>query len=121
MVYLVLANLVVIAHLAFVLFVLLGALCLMWRPRLVWVHLPAAVWGTLIEFGGWGCPLTPLENWLREKGGAERYETGFIARYILPILYPGPMTRDLQIALGFLVLLLNLVIYGWLLKRARRS
>jgi hypothetical protein len=117
MIYHALANLVLVAHLAFVLFTVLGGfLVLKWRS-LAWLHIPAFLWGAIIEFAGWVCPLTPLENWLREKGGGLVYRTGFIEHYILPLLYPATLTRSLQIFLGFLVLSVNLGLYGWILWR----
>ncbi len=117
MIYHALANLVLLAHLAFVLFTVLGGfLVLKWRS-LAWLHIPAFLWGSIIEFAGWVCPLTPLENWLREKGGGLVYRTGFIEHYILPLLYPATLTRSLQIFLGFLVLSVNLGLYGWILWR----
>jgi hypothetical protein len=126
MVYHALANLVLIAHLAFVLFVVLGGfLVLKWRS-LAWIHVPACLWGALVELAGWVCPLTPLENWLREKGSGLVYRTDFIEHYILPLLYPATLTRSLQIFLGLLVLSVNLGLYGWILwrtapKQARRN
>jgi len=78
---------------------------------------PAFVWAAVIEFGGWICPLTPLENRLREMGGAGGYAGGFVERYLVPILYPGELTREIQIVLGVAVLLINLSIYGFLLRR----
>lgn len=118
MFYRALADLVVIVHLAFVLFAVLGALfVLRWR-RAAWIHVPAALWAALIEFAGWVCPLTPLENWLRARGGAAGYEYGFIEHYILPLLYPAELTRRLQVALGLLVLAINAGIYGLVLLRA---
>jgi hypothetical protein len=117
MVYHALANLVLIAHLAFVLFVVLGGfLVLKWR-RLAWLHVPACLWGALVELAGWLCPLTPLENWLRLQGGGLTYRTGFVEHYLLPLLYPAALTRSSQIFLGLLVLGVNLGLYGWLLWR----
>lgn len=116
-----LADLVVLVHFAFVLFVVLGGLLVLKWKRLAWVHVPAFLWGALIEFAGWICPLTPLENWLRVKGGVTGYRSGFIEHYILPVLYPTLLTRRLQIALGLLVLGVNLGIYGWLLRRSVRA
>jgi hypothetical protein len=121
MVYHALANLVLLAHLAFVLFVVLGGfLVLKWRG-LAWLHVPACLWGALVELAGWLCPLTPLENWLRAKGGGLVYRTDFIAHYLLPLLYPANLTRGLQIFLGFLVLSINLSLYGWILWRAAQK
>ena len=121
MLYRLLADVVVISHLAFVLFVLCGGLLALWGPRAAWLHLPAAAWGAAVEFGGWICPLTPLEQWLRLKGRAPVYASDFIEAYVLPVLYPSGLTHDLQMVLGTLVVLINLAIYGWLLRRAWRS
>jgi len=107
----VLADATVILHLGFVLFVVLGGLmAARWR-RVAWVHIPAAGWGAWIEFAGRVCPLTPLENWLREQGGGTAYTSSFIEHYLLPILYPASLSRELQWALGGIVLLINAVVY----------
>jgi hypothetical protein len=118
-VYLLLADLVVWVHLAFVLFVVVGGLLVMKWPRLIWIHLPAVFWGIAIELSGWICPLTPLENWLRHKGGEENYQFDFVARYLLPMLYPQGLTRGSQIVLGALVLVVNGAIYGWVLRKRK--
>ena len=121
MIFRLLADLVVLIHLAFVIFVVLGGLlALKWR-WVVWLHLPAAVWGALIEFGGWICPLTPLENWLRQQGGEQGYVGGFIQHYIVPVLYPTGLTREIQIVLGLTVVILNLVVYALIFRQARKS
>lgn len=78
-------------------------------------------WGAAVEFGDWMCPLTPLELWLRESGGQARAQSDFIARYLLPMLYPEGLTREAQFALGALVLIVNLAIYGWLWQRMRQT
>lgn len=121
MLYRLLADLIVVVHLAFVLFVILGGFLLLRSKRAAWLHLPAVLWAALIEFGGWVCPLTPLENWLREKGGAIPYRSDFIEHYIIPLLYPVFLTRGLQIVLGFLVLAVNLGIYGWVCWRLAQN
>lgn len=121
MIYLLLADLLVVLHLGFVLFVVLGGLLVLRWPRVRWVHLPAALWGAWIEFAGWVCPLTPLENRLRAKGGESGYGGGFIEHYILPVLYPAGLDRPVQIALGLLVVAVNLLVYGWAWRRARRA
>jgi hypothetical protein len=118
-VYLLLADLVVWVHLAFVVFVVVGGLLVMKWPRLIWIHLPAVFWGIAIELSGWICPLTPLENWLRHKGGEENYQFDFVARYLLPMLYPQGLTRGSQIVLGALVLVVNVAIYGWVLRKRK--
>lgn len=114
-----LADFVVVIHLAFVAFVVLGGFLVLRHPTLAWLHLPAAVWGVLIEFAGWSCPLTPLENAFRMRGGDAGYSGGFIDHYLLPILYPGGLTRGVQIMLGSVVLMLNVAVYGLLLARGR--
>ena len=113
------ADLVLIVHLSFVVFVLFGGLLtLKWR-RAAWWHLPAIAWGAVVEFSGWICPLTPLENWLRTQGGEATYEGDFILRYLLPLLYPEGLTHNVQMVLGSLVLLVNLSVYSWLWRRER--
>lgn len=120
MIYRLLADLTVIGHGLFVVFVVFGGLAVLRWPRVAWLHLPCAAWGALIEFQGWICPLTPLENHLRRLGDEAGYDGGFVEHYLLPILYPPGLTRDAQIALGVLVLVLNLAVYGWLLRRRAR-
>ena len=95
-----------------------GLLVLRWR-WMMWLHLPAAVWGALIEFRGWICPLTPLEKSLRARAGDAGYEGGFIDHYLLPVLYPGALTREIQVMLGVLVIVANFAIY-WLVMRRKR-
>lgn len=111
-----LADAVLLVHGAFVLFVVLGGfLVLRWR-RLAWLHLPAVLWGAAIEFGGWVCPLTPLEVALRQRGGGPGFGGGFIEHYVTAALYPDGLTRPVQVALGCAVLLLN----GWIYWRVTR-
>ena len=121
MIYKLLADLVFLAHLAFVLFVVLGGIVVWWVPKLAWLHLPAVAWGTLIEFAGWICPLTPWEQSLRQLAGDRGYAGGFIEHYLLPLLYPQGLTREVQVALGAAVLLINLVAYALILHRHRRD
>ena len=109
-------------HFAFVLFVVLGGLLVLRWPRMAWLHLPAVAWGAGIEFLGWICPLTPLEIRLRQAAGLAGYEGGFVEHYLLPVLYPETLTRSVQVVLGFLVLVVNVVIYGWVVRsRSRRQ
>jgi len=115
-----LADLVVVLHAAFVAFVVLGALAVLRWPRLAWVHVPAAVWGVLIEFMGWTCPLTPLENELRARASGAGYRGGFVEHYLLATLYPAGLTRSIQWELGTVVLVLNAGSYCMLLARRRR-
>lgn len=120
MLYRVLADLVVLLHLLFVAFVVAGGLlALRWR-WLPWLHLPTLAWGATVEFTGWICPLTPLENMLRAAGGEAGYAGGFIEHYLLPLLYPGALTRDTQWLLGGSLLAFNALVYLALWLRARR-
>jgi hypothetical protein len=116
----VLADTVLVVHLLFVAFVVAGGLlALRWRGA-VWLHLPALAWGAAIEFFGWVCPLTPLENLLRRWGGQAGYAGGFIDNYLLPLLYPAALTRELQWTLGAALLLFNAVVYLMVWRRWRR-
>ena len=119
MVYRQLADVVLVVHGLFVLFVVFGGLLAMRWPRMLWVHPPVALYGVLIEFVGWVCPLTPLENHLRRLGGEAGYPGGFIEHYLLPTLYPSGLSRGVQWALGGAALLVNIVIYAFVLRRRR--
>ena len=111
------ADAVVLVHLGFVLFVVAGALlAFRWR-WMVFLHLPAVVWAVLLEFRGWLCPLTPLEQSLRAAGGQAGYSGGFVEQYILPVLYSAELDSRMQIALGSFVIVINVALYGWLLWR----
>jgi hypothetical protein len=114
------ADLVVLVHVVFVVFVVLGGLLVVRWPRLAWVHVPAAVWGVLIEFRGWICPLTPLENYLRQRGGSSAYQGEFIEHYILPMLYPANLTSRAQVWLGSLAFMVNVALYWRIVRRASR-
>ncbi len=94
--YYVLADLVVLIHFSFVLFAVLGALLVIWWRKVLWLHLPAVVWAVWIEFSGKICPLTPLENWLRIRGGGSGYGGDFVGHYLMPILYPSGLTQKVQ-------------------------
>lgn len=115
----VLVTLVVLVHMAFVVFVVAGGVLALRWPRVAWVHLPAALWGAMIALAGFLCPLTPLENWLRVRGGASAYDTGFLEHYLLPILYPAALTRDVQVATGIFVVLMNALVYWRVLRETR--
>jgi hypothetical protein len=117
--YVLLADLVVLLHLLFVVFVLFGGLLVAKARRLVWIHGPAFAWGFLVEVTGWTCPLTPLENWLRVQGADSAYDGDFLSHWLLPLLYPSFLTHHIQIVLGTLVLAVNAVIYAWILRRRR--
>jgi uncharacterized protein DUF2784 len=113
------ADVVLIVHLAFVAFVIAGgALVLRW-PRLAWLHVPAVFWGAVVELAGWICPLTPLENGLRDAAGEARYAGDFVQHYLVALLYPEGLTRDLQLLFGLLVIAVNALLYGLVLFRMR--
>ena len=120
MLYKVWADLLVLFHLGFIIFVIFGGLLVVkWR----WVfllHFPAAVWGALIEFQGWLCPLTPLEQRLRLAAGEQGYAGGFVEHYVLPVIYPEALTRDIQLSLGAFVIVINLAAYAWVLFHVAR-
>lgn len=118
--YRVAADAVLLLHLAFIVFAAIGGLAVLRWPRLAWLHLPAAAWAALIEFGGWICPLTPLEVALRRSAGQPGFSGGFIEHYLNSIIYPQGLTRAHQVALGVAVVLVNLAIYWRLLRRSRR-
>ncbi len=119
--YRLLANAVVVFHALFIVFILFGGL-LAWRWRWVaLVHVPAAIWGVLIEYRGWICPLTPLENSLRVKAGQAGYSGGFVEHYLLPAIYPSGLTPRMQAGLGTLVLAVNVVAYTIFVRRLMRG
>jgi len=113
------ADIVVVVHAAFVAFVVMGGLLVMRWRRLVWAHVPAVVWGVTIELGGWICPLTPFEDYLRQQGGSSPYQGDFIEHYLLPLLYPAHLSRPRQIWLGGLALIINALIY-WRVVRSKQ-
>jgi hypothetical protein len=120
MIFRILADGVVVLHALFVAFVVLGGfLALRWRA-IAWLHVPAALWGALIEYAGWICPLTPLENLLRARAGSGGYSGGFVEHYVLRALYPGDLTPAVRWALGSFVIVVNGVAYALLLRQSRR-
>jgi len=92
----------------------------LWKPRILWLHLPAVFWAVWIEFSGNLCPLTPLENWLRIRAGRGGYRGDFVEHYLMPVLYPAELTRDIQILLGIMVILMNFTLYGYIIYRSWR-
>ena len=116
----ILADLTLVLHLAFVVFAVGGGLLVARWPRVAWMHLPAVAWAAWVEFAGWLCPLTPLENWLRQRGGRAAYSSGFIEHYLLPLLYPPSLSWELQWVLGALVILVNVAVYLWVVRRRIR-
>jgi hypothetical protein len=115
------ADFIVLLHFLFVLFVVFGGALVLWRPWIAWLHLPAVVWGVLVEYAGWICPLTPLENHLRRQQGEVGYEGDFLARHVLPLLYPDGLTRRHQVILGTFALAINICVYAIILGRRRST
>jgi hypothetical protein len=119
MLYRSLADLVLLLHLAFIVFVLFGGLLAFrwrWAPM---VHLPAAAWGVIVELFGLICPLTPLENALRRAGGGTGYSVDFVEQYLVPLVYPAALTYSLQLTLAAIVVVVNVVVYVAVLRRHR--
>ena len=119
-----LADLVVVVHALFVLFVVFGGLAVLRWRRLAWLHLPAAVWGVAIELGGWLCPLTYLENYFRRLGGELGYSGTFIEQYLEPLLYPLGLTGQSQLFLGVAAFLVNFAIYAhlwWIWRNTKKQ
>lgn len=116
------ADLLVIVHFSFIVFVVLGGLLALKWWKVSFIHIPSALWGALIEFRGWTCPLTPIEQYFREAAGSAGYAGGFINHYIMPIIYPTGLTREIQLSLGIAVLVINLCVYGLVLfNRAHKK
>ncbi|THF60285.1 DUF2784 domain-containing protein [Pseudothauera rhizosphaerae] len=114
------ADLLLALHLAYIVFVVAGGLLALRWPRAAWLHLPAAAWGAAVELGGFVCPLTPFEDHYRRLAGQAGIDGGFIEHYLLPLIYPAGLTREIQIGLGLFVVALNLAIYLWARRRYRK-
>lgn len=125
MIYRVLADIVVILHLLFIGFAVFGGLLLWWRRVIAWLHVPAVSWVIVLSLKGWICPLTLLENRLRQLAGQDGYTGGFVDQYLLPLIYPPGLSHEMQLWLGLAVLafnvLLYLLVYYYYTVRARRS
>jgi len=118
MFYRVLADITVIIHFLFILFVITGALLALRWKKIILLHIPAVIWGAVVEYTGWICPLTPWENRFRTLAGEAVYRGDFIGNYILPVIYPGDLTRDMQIVLGTTVIFINVLLYGTIIYRS---
>ena len=115
----ILAGVIIVAHFLFIAFVAAGGLLVLRWPSLAWVHLPAVVWGVVVELTGWICPLTPLENYLRQLAGKSSYSGDFIEQYLIPIIYPANLTAATQYILGGLVIVVNLILYFLVIRKQR--
>ena len=112
---------VMLLHMAFIVFVLCGSVLTIRWPRIIWMHLPSVLWAAWIQFRGGYCPLTPLENWFREQSEQAGYETGFIEHYIGSLIYPGAIPPSTHALLGLFVLILNVAVYSWLIHKRRKT
>jgi hypothetical protein len=110
------ADAVAVLHAAFIAFVVLGGFAVLRRPKLAWIHLPAALWGVLIELAGWYCPLTRVENLLLRRAGEAGYHGDFLAHYVFAVIYPNGLTRGMELAIGVFVLAVNLTVYVRVLR-----
>jgi len=119
----VLADAVLVLHLAFIAFAVGGALLALRWPRAVWIHLPAVAWAVVVELQGWVCPLTPLEDRLREAAGQRPSGGSFVERTLLPVIYPPGLGASDQKILAAGVLAANTALYGsvWARRRRRRA
>jgi len=115
----ILADLILLSHFLFVLFAVLGGLFVLYKRWFLWLHLPAVLWSAVVNLAGWICPLTPLENSFRAAAGQAGYQGGFIEHYIAPLIYPGGMTRELELIAGVSVLVWNGLLYTFVIFRRR--
>ncbi len=121
MIYRVAADFVLVTHFAFIVLVVAGGLMVFRYARFAWIHLPAACWGAFVELTGRICPLTTLENYLRVNAGQEGYADSFVEHYILPVIYPAGLTRNIQLVLAGMVIAVNVIIYATILLRKKRQ
>tara|TARA_B100001123_G_scaffold301496_1_gene336450 strand:- start:22 stop:390 length:369 start_codon:yes stop_codon:yes gene_type:complete len=115
------ANLILIVHLIFILFVVFGALLFFASTKIIFIHIPAIIWGSYIELTNSICPLTYLENWLLQKANLTTYSEGFIQNYLVPIVYPVNLTKDIQIYLGIALIVINIVIYVFIFNKLKKN
>jgi len=115
------ANLTLIVHFAFIFFVVFGALLFFVTTKIVFIHIPACIWGSYIELTHSICPLTYLENWFLLKANLTTYSEGFIQNYLVPIVYPINLTKDLQIYLGIALIVVNMIIYGFIINKLKKK
>lgn len=115
------ADLTLIMHFGFIVFVLIGGLLCFFKKGVIWLHLPAVIWGICVEWNRWICPLTPLENYFREKSHMSGFTGSFTEHYLVPILYPDQLTNTQQWLMGGGVLIVNLIVYGIVFGKIKKS
>lgn len=116
-----LADMMLLLHLAFILFAIFGGLLVLFRHWFAWIHIPAVLWAAVVNMTPWLCPLTPWENYFRKLAGEEGYSGGFVAHYIAPLIYPGHMSFDLILTLAIAVVVWNLLVYGFVIYKIRTT
>ena len=115
------ANLILLVHLIFIIFVVLGGLLFFASRKIIFIHIPALIWGIYIELTSSICPLTYLENWFLHKANLTTYSESFIQNYLVPIVYPMNLTKDLQIYLGITLIVINMIIYGFIISKLKKK
>ena len=115
------ANLTLIVHFAFILFVIFGALLFFIVRKIVFIHVPALIWGSYIELTHSICPLTYLENWFLQKANLTTYSEGFIQNYLVSIVYPTNLDKDLQIYIGIALIVVNIIFYGFIISKIKKN
>ena len=115
------ADLTLIIHFAFILFIIFGALLFFITTKIIFIHIPAFIWGSYIELTNSICPLTYLENWFLHKANLTTYSEGFIQNYLVPIVYPASLTKDLQIYLGIALIVINIVFYAFIFNKLKKN
>ena len=115
------ADLTLVIHFAFILFVIFGALLFFITTKIIFIHIPAFIWGSYIELTNSICPLTYLENWFLHKANLTTYSEGFIQNYLVPIVYPVSLTKDLQIYLGITLIVINIVFYAFIFNKLKKN
>jgi hypothetical protein len=121
MLYQLAADLIIFLHFAFILFVLFGGLLVYKWRWLIWLHIPAAIWGAMTVIVGWVCPLTPLENWLRQASVGDIYSGSFLERYLTPVIYPSGLNKEMFIMMGVFVIVVNVIVYTILIVKNRNK
>ena len=115
------AGIILIIHFLFILFVVFGALLFFVATKIIFIHFPALIWGSYIELTNSICPLTYLENWFLHKANLTTYSEGFIQNYLMPIVYPASLTKDLQIYLGIALIVINIVFYAFIFNKLKKN
>ena len=115
------ADLILIVHFAFIIFVVFGALLFFVSTKIIYVHVPALIWGIYIELTHSVCPLTYLENWFLQKANLTTYSEGFIQNYLVPIVYPKNLTEDLQTYSAIALIVANMIMYGLIISKSKKK